>query len=228
MSGPGVSPPGSRRSQMSFRASDHRDVRRRAPCASDRNRFGFFQRPKKSLNLGVHPPPRVSEGPGMHEGVSELRANVATPLEGRLEAIAAAAWVLEPPAPHERRHVLRSEAGILLDRLLTRCARGRGALDVAIGEGLAALGTGDRVLRLGYSGIGDYARERLGIAASTAQKMARLARELRDRPVLRDAVWVGELTPRQAEAVLPVARGEAEASWVARARTETVRALAAA
>src|SRR5207245_5725570 len=41
-------------------------------------------------------------------------------------------------------------------------------------------------------------------------------------------VWVGELTPRQAEAVLPVARGEAEASWVARARTETVRALAAA
>ena len=33
---------------------------------------------------------------------------------------------------------------------------------------------------------------------------------------------------RQAEAVLPVARGEAEADWVARARKETVRTLQAA
>jgi len=59
--------------------------------------------------------------------------------------------------------------------------------------------------------------------------MARLARELRERLLLRDAVWSGEVTVRQAEAILPVARGEAEEVWVARARSgETVRRLKAA
>src|SRR5207237_2506393 len=63
------------------------------------------------------------------------------------------------------------------------------------------------------------------IAASTAQKMARLARDLRGRPLLRTAVRAGEVSVRQAEAVLHVARDEAEGEWVARARLETVRAL---
>src|SRR3954468_8414584 len=74
-----------------------------------------------------------------------------------LAAVSAEAWALVPPAPHERKWVLRSEAGLLLDKLLSRCARGRGALDVAVGEGLAAMAVGDRVVRLGFSGIGDYA-----------------------------------------------------------------------
>src|SRR3954467_3697966 len=69
-----------------------------------------------------------------------------------LEELAAAANELTPPMPHERKGILRSEAGILLDGLLTRCARGHGALDVAIGEGLASLATGERVIRLGFSG----------------------------------------------------------------------------
>jgi hypothetical protein len=55
--------------------------------------------------------------------------------------------------------------------------------------------------------------------------MARLARELRSRPLLRDAVLRGEVSARKAQAVLPMATGEAEAEWVARARGETVRAL---
>jgi hypothetical protein len=76
--------------------------------------------------------------------------------------------------------------------------------------------------------MGDYAREELGIAASTAQKMARLARRLRDRPILREAVRAGEVTVRAAEAVLPKAKGEDEAAWVQRARTESIRALLAA
>src|SRR3954462_8764711 len=70
-----------------------------------------------------------------------------------LDAIASAAWALEPPMPHERKWVLRSEAGILLDKLLARYARGRGALEVAIGDGLAAMATGDRIVKLGFSGI---------------------------------------------------------------------------
>jgi hypothetical protein len=107
-------------------------------------------------------------------------------------------------------------------------ARGRGALDVAIGAALSRLAEGDRALRLGYSGIGDYARERLGMAGRTAQAMVRLALELRTRPLLHEAVRRGEVSARKAQAVLPLARGQDEERWVARAQTETVRALEAA
>jgi 5-methylcytosine-specific restriction endonuclease McrA len=155
-------------------------------------------------------------------------SGVTTPSTAALDALAAEAWVLEPPPPHERKSVLRHEAALLIDGLLTRVARGHGALEVAIGRGLASLADGDGALRLGYSGVGDYARERLGIAAGTAQKLARLARELRERPLLAEAVRRGEVSARKAETVLKVARGEGEERWVALARTETVRALAAA
>jgi hypothetical protein len=83
------------------------------------------------------------------------------------------------------------------------------------------------VLRLGFASVGDYARERIGTNASTAQKTQRLARALRSRPLLRAAVRAGEVSIA-AEAVVSVAQGDAEASWVARARRETVRALGAA
>ncbi|WP_245529917.1 HNH endonuclease [Anaeromyxobacter dehalogenans] len=145
-----------------------------------------------------------------------------------LQALSAQAWALELPTPRERRSVLRHDAAELIDGLLVRVARGQGALDVAIGDGLAALSRGPGPLALGFSSVGDYARERLGIAPSTAQKLAGLSRGLRDRPLLREAVWRGEVSPRKAQTILKVARGADEAAWVARARTETVRALAAA
>jgi hypothetical protein len=150
----------------------------------------------------------------------------ATALDHRLDELAAVGWTLEPVPAYERHGLLRDECATLLDGLLVRVARGTGALDVAIGDALASLSIGDRALRLGFSSVGDYARERLGIPASTAQKMARLARGLRERPLLRAAVWRGEVTARKAETVLPVARGDSEAPWVARATVETVRALA--
>ncbi len=136
--------------------------------------------------------------------------------------------VLEPPPLDERRHVLREEAGLLLDRLLVRVARGRGAIDVAMGEALAALSIGDRALQLGYSKVGDYARERLDLAPRTAQAMVRLARALRERPLLRAAVLSGQVSARKAQTILPLAVGVAEADWTTRATAETVRALQAA
>jgi hypothetical protein len=142
--------------------------------------------------------------------------------------LCAEAWTLEPPPRDELAHVLRDEAATLVDRLLVRVARGRGALDVALGEGLAALEVGDRSLRLGYSSVGDYARERLGINGPTAKRMARLARDLRSRPLLHEAVRRGELSCRKAQAVLPLAVGDDEAEWVRRARAQTVRRLEAA
>ena len=157
--------------------------------------------------------------------MSEAIPHLVSPSDPYLDALAKVAAMLEWPLPRERDEAVCAEAARVVDRLLAPIARGRGALDVAIGEGLDLLSMGDRVLRLGYSGIGDYARERLGIAASTARKMARLARELRDRPIVRLAVQSGEMSVRKAEAVLPVARGDAEVSWVARARVDTVRGL---
>ncbi len=136
--------------------------------------------------------------------------------------------MLEVLPPSQRRSVLRDEAAFLLDGLLVRVARGRGALDVALCEGLGALAAGDRLLRLGWSGVGDYARERLGVAARTGQVMARLGRMLLDRPLLRAGVRSGEVSLRAAQEVAPVAVGEDEAAWVERARALTVRALVAA
>src|SRR3954466_9366597 len=172
------------------------------------------------------PPGSVNVGPGCY--LSLVNAPLDNAPDPRLAAFASAAAILEWPLPRERDEATCDEAARVVDALLVRVARGRGALDVALGEGLATLGSGSRVLDLGYSGVGDYAREVLGIAASTAQKMIRFAKALRERPMLRAAVWKGKVTLRAAEAVLPRARGDDEAAWVERAQTQTVRALKAA
>ncbi|HEU4385002.1 MAG TPA: HNH endonuclease, partial [Anaeromyxobacteraceae bacterium] len=125
----------------------------------------------------------------------------------------------------DRRGLVRHEAALLVDRLLAPVARGRGALDLAIGEALGVLSLGDRALRLGYASIGDYAREKLGLKPRTAQAMAQLSRELRRAPLLQDAVLRGEVSASKAQAVLPVVFGDNESAWVERARAETVRAL---
>ncbi len=78
--------------------------------------------------------------------------------------------VLELRPDDNPRHLMRDEAAILLDRLIVRVARGRGAIDVAIGECLGAL---------------------FDVEPRTSQSMARLARELRARPVLREPFTAG-------------------------------------
>ncbi len=156
-----------------------------------------------------------------------MSQTLITAADADFQAISRVAGTLEPVRPNELRSVLRDEAALLLDGLLVRVARGRGPLDLALGDGLASLTVGDRLLRLGFSSLGDYARERLGLSGSTAEKLARLARNLAERPLLREAVLRGAVSPRKAETIVPLARGDEEASWVARASSETVRALAA-
>ncbi|HYS08699.1 MAG TPA: HNH endonuclease, partial [Myxococcales bacterium] len=136
---------------------------------------------------------------------------------------------MEWPLPRERDEAACNELARLIDALFVCVARGRGALEVSIGEALDALSVGDRVFQLGYTNIGDYARERFGLAASTAIKMARFAKALRDRPRLHEAVRAGEVSTRKAEAVMRVAVGDVEDVWVARARAPgiTVRELKA-
>jgi hypothetical protein len=142
----------------------------------------------------------------------------------------APAVALEPCSSGELRALVlggQNESDVC-EGVLAQVARIEGALEVAIGEGLAALTVGERLISLGFSSLRDYAREILGLGERKAQAMAHLARELRSRPLLRAAVRAGEVRIRSAETVLPVACGEAEAAWVDRARGETVRALASA
>ncbi|MFL5435317.1 MAG: hypothetical protein ACJ784_12490, partial [Myxococcales bacterium] len=103
----------------------------------------------------------------------EAALHVSDSHDAHLEALAKAAAILDWPLPRERDEAVCHEAARVIDALLVRVARSRGALDVAVGDALDVLGTDARVLDLGHSCIGDYAREQLGIAASTAQKMVR-------------------------------------------------------
>jgi hypothetical protein len=82
----------------------------------------------------------LTMGEGSHTTAGTLAESLR---DASLEALSAEAWQLEPPMPHERRAVLREEAALLIDRLLARVARGRGALEVASGELLCALAEGD-------------------------------------------------------------------------------------
>ncbi|HET7752387.1 MAG TPA: HNH endonuclease [Anaeromyxobacteraceae bacterium] len=110
------------------------------------------------------------------------------------------------------------------EQVLAWAARARGALDLAIGEGLQALKRGDRLAQLGYH-LDDYGREVLDIGERTTRQLVRLAVELRERPKLREALRSGKVRIRAAETVLPVALGDAEAAWVERAARCTVREL---
>jgi len=188
---------------------------------------GISERTRGSSLPGADPTiGHVSDAPRMSEGPATNRVVDALLAAGRIDALGKAAAILEYPLPRERDDATCQLAARAIDALLVRVAKGRGAVDVAIGEGLEAMAP--RKMQLGFATIGDYAREKLGIAASTAQKMARAARELQKRPLLRKAVWAGEVSMRAAEAVFPVAIGEAEARWVELARTATVRELQAA
>lgn len=137
---------------------------------------------------------------------------------------------LEPCTPAELRALVHGgeNDSDAVERVLASVAREAGAVDLAIGDGLAALAVGHRLISLGFSRVRDYAREVLGIRERTTQAMIRLSRELRRRPLLRAAVRSGQVRPRHAQTVLRVAVGDDEAAWVERARHETVRSLEAA
>ena len=163
----------------------------------------------------------------MSEGAASLIlvGDASTELDKRLESVRKAADLLGSRLPRVRDPAAAYSLAYGMDALLRNLSKGFGALEVAIGEGLDALNVGRRAMDLGYSNIGDYAREELGINASTAVKMARLARKLRDRPLVREAVRRGEITARKAEIIAPVAVGADQARWIFLAKGDTVRSL---
>ncbi len=147
------------------------------------------------------------------------------PLEARFESVLRDIDDFRPREPHQHPNLFGGEASIPFERIFAAVARGREALDLAIGEGLCALQDRDGFLSLGYSKLTDYAREALGLPATTAREKAKLARGLRSRPLLAEAVRSGRLSARKALEALPVARGAAERPWLLLAATLSVRGL---
>jgi hypothetical protein len=168
----------------------------------------------------------ASERPGTRDApMPDPAGDTWRELERRLDEVTKAAEALGSRIPRTRDPRLARRIALGLDALLANVAAGHGALDLAIGEGLVALDTGLRAMNLGYSCVGDYAREQLGLNESTAMKKVRLARKLRERALVREALRKGEITPRKAEIIAPVAVGDDQMRWILRAKGETVRAL---
>ena len=120
----------------------------------------------------------------------------------------------------------RQREALRTDAALGRVVFGRGALDLAIGEILHRLDRGNRLIRLGYSRLVDYARERLGLPARSAFQLLRLARGLHGRPFLRRALVAGAITRSKALTILPVSFGpQQERLWVAAAMTSSLQQL---
>jgi hypothetical protein len=132
---------------------------------------------------------------------------------------------LDVPYPHERRRILRFEAGLALDAPLRRLSRLSGAVDRALALRLARLQAARSYIRLGYARLGDYSRERLGLAERTTFDLARLGRALERLPLVDHELAAGRLTWTAAFQVARVAGVDDETTWVERAGSLPVREL---
>ena len=134
--------------------------------------------------------------------------------------------LLVPPEAYGRGFCPHDAALVVdgwLRRLAAQDARGRTVLG-----GLAqAFLRGRGHYQLGFSRLGDYSRERLGISARELQSLATVCARLERLPRLRAAFVDGVLSWAQIRLLTTVATPEDETEWLARAEGRTVRALAA-
>ncbi len=79
--------------------------------------------------------------------------------------------------------------------------------------------------RLGFTRLGDYTRERLGISARELESAAAVARLLDELPAIAKAFERGELTWTQVRLLGAVAAADTEMQWLDDARGRTVREL---
>jgi len=112
----------------------------------------------------------------------------------------------------------------LVEARLVEASRNRHGIALRLGQGLAALLKGRRFQALAFR-FQDYTRE-VGIRRSRGYELAAFGTDLATRPILREAVRSGRVGYRAAQEVMAVAVGPAEAAWVEKAATSTVRALA--
>jgi hypothetical protein len=103
-------------------------------------------------------------------------------------------------------------------------------IEARLGRLLAELGDQRAWPRLRFAGVAHYGEERLGLSRTTAEDRARLARELRRLPLVRDAYESGRLDFEAAAIVARILRDAGpdpalESAWVERAAAATIKRM---
>lgn len=132
------------------------------------------------------------------------------PATGQLGVPAAVLDLLLDPAA---RRPERDRMAKMLDDQLVRLIDGQPMLTLRLGRILDEMTR--KFGRLGYVRLSDYGLEELGIGDRTIRSLARLAKELMGRPVLRQAFLSGKLPMSHALLLLNLP-AEEDADWVAR------------
>ncbi len=125
------------------------------------------------------------------------------------------------------RQAERVELAAALDGELRVACRSEAAARYELGRAARALLACRGYQRLGFVRLGDYGRERFGIAARTLQSAAWVATRLDGLPGVQSAFDRAELSWAQVRVLAAVATAETEAAWLARARHATARELEA-
>ena len=112
-----------------------------------------------------------------------------------------------------------------LDAIAVRLARGKPALDLALGEIFLRLSEGDFLIDLAFAKKTDFANEALGLPPRTFFVLMELAAGLRERPLLKKAVLAGAVSPLKARLIMSVAVDQHEAAFTAAALEMTVKQL---
>jgi len=117
-----------------------------------------------------------------------------------------------------------------LDRQLRALIELENELETRLGGLLADLADRRAWPRLRFAGVGHYGEERLGLSRTAAEDRARLARDLRLYPRLREAYTTGLLSRETAALVARLLRDAPsdparEAAWVERAAESTVKRM---
>jgi len=135
---------------------------------------------------------------------------------------------LEQPFRRGRGQHSQREVASEIDGYLRRLARQDSLARRVLGR-LAARFLGRRSHhRVGFARVGDYAQERLGIAARELQELARVSRKLDELPLIAESFERGELSWTRLRSVSSVATADNESRWLALARQRSGAELASA
>src|SRR5262249_24112955 len=134
--------------------------------------------------------------------------------------------LLEEPSARDRRRLDASDCAFLLDPLLRRLARQEALCRRVLGRLARPFLLRRAHQRLGFTRLDDYARERLGISGLELQDLGRVTERLEVLPAVARAFAAGALSWSHIRVIAAAATPDTEASWLARARTTTVRDLA--
>jgi hypothetical protein len=118
-----------------------------------------------------------------------------------------------------------SDDPFVLDEELRSLEFARRELDGMAGRMLLTMARIGLFRPMGFVDIGHYARERLGMAPSTARRLKWIERWMFELPEVRKAYYAGEIGLARVGPLLRVNRARHMAAWVERAKGVTVRRL---